>query len=831
MAARLRCRNFSGIPCGAVRWFWILSIGMSRRVSEKIGERGVQGVGSGGMGREVIGLKIIRNRTMFDAATAASLGILDISCSAIERSFRPRKGLKVCVLYIAQHLIKVPPLFPIAITKRHYEIGLMDHTPTSLLRIAEVILKGLDTFWLNQGGLKQFMLKTWDSLPVEPCKMWQEGSSQKLQSPMECFIGEGGISINRIWLRWLKSFGHLNLQMVLCMVVKGFWYVITEVLAGAIWAKPLQLMTAVAWNCFSGWCDGAGNAERKSAELKEYKNRQPCLGQIWPAHESNNNNASVGTRSGSSRSTCYSYAFALPDRCKKAAGALWKLVFDDRQREKQLQQLGGVEAFETFDFFFALSGALAKSVQNASPSPSGEELNRFIAMLFCNSIAQLDKKGGKYHHYSVARVEAEECPLETLLVVLWNLSFQFRMDEVDSRKCSLGMAMCPVPLGTPSPSGRGRVFTSQVFATLTVSNSLTLCESASSTVLAVYSHRSLLPSQPQRPAAPAATAPPQTTLAPPSTTSRRIAVHGSRLPPTTGNPAPPSAPQSIPPMKRSGGRPLDSLRHSPDLNRGWGIPRPRQNSPRGRGRGIFPLPAGIELFRFVRHPNLTGGDYAVVAILMTHYELTEQNKTVLHSEENLRRRFLLLFLLTSGISPAFPCFGKTKSKNPYDERRLLQQNKRIQKENNAPDDFPNFIREGFSVKVVASENYVTRDSGLILWDIAVGKGDCPKAGQQVTFHYIGYNESGRRIDSTYLQGSPAKVRMGTNALIPGFEEGLKDMKPGGRRRIIVPPELGPPVGPSTFFSSKQFEVFDVELLSVQDCTRRTIGFYSDVVCN
>lgn len=38
---------------------------------------------------------------------------------------------------------------------------------------------------------------------------------------------------------------------------------------------------------------------------------------------------------------------------------------------------------------------------------------------------------------------------------------------------------------------------------------------------------------------------------------------------------------------------------------------------------------------------------------------------------------------------------------------------------------------------------------------------------QVIFQYVGYNESGRRIDSTYLQGTPAKVRMGTNALIPG----------------------------------------------------------------
>lgn len=39
------------------------------------------------------------------------------------------------------------------------------------------------------------------------------------------------------------------------------------------------------------------------------------------------------------------------------------------------------------------------------------------------------------------------------------------------------------------------------------------------------------------------------------------------------------------------------------------------------------------------------------------------------------------------------------------------------------------------------------------------------------------------------------------------------MRTGGKRRVIVPPELGPPVGPSTFFSAKQFEVFDVELLA------------------
>ncbi|RVW32288.1 Peptidyl-prolyl cis-trans isomerase FKBP20-2, chloroplastic [Vitis vinifera] len=161
---------------------------------------------------------------------------------------------------------------------------------------------------------------------------------------------------------------------------------------------------------------------------------------------------------------------------------------------------------------------------------------------------------------------------------------------------------------------------------------------------------------------------------------------------------------------------------------------------------IFQLVAQLEAFFSLKKPIL----HCRSSYNLKDYR--EQKGCVLPYEENLRRRLLIFFLVSSGCFPTLSSSAKTKS---------------------------------FEVKVVTPENYITSDSGLIYRDFEVGKGDCPKAGQQVTFHYVGYNESGRRIDSSYMQGSPAKIRMGTNALVPGFEEGIRDMKPGGKRRIII----------------------------------------------
>lgn len=133
----------------------------------------------------------------------------------------------------------------------------------------------------------------------------------------------------------------------------------------------------------------------------------------------------------------------------------------------------------------------------------------------------------------------------------------------------------------------------------------------------------------------------------------------------------------------------------------------------------------------------------------------------------------------------------------------------------------------------AAKGYQITPEGLIYKDYVVGEGSSPQDGQEVVFDYTAFNEAGTRIDSSFTKGRPASARIGVGAgggLIPGFELGLLGMRPGGRRRLIVPPALGPPIGPQTFFSAKQCEVFDVQLRAVKSCRRRQVAMFSDVVC-
>jgi len=85
----------------------------------------------------------------------------------------------------------------------------------------------------------------------------------------------------------------------------------------------------------------------------------------------------------------------------------------------------------------------------------------------------------------------------------------------------------------------------------------------------------------------------------------------------------------------------------------------------------------------------------------------------------------------------------------------------------------------------------TTPSGLKYENLAVGEGDeATGLGCTAIVHYTGWLEDGSKFDSSHDHGEPFSFPMECQYVIPGWDEGVKGMRVGGRRVLIVPPELG-----------------------------------------
>jgi len=95
-----------------------------------------------------------------------------------------------------------------------------------------------------------------------------------------------------------------------------------------------------------------------------------------------------------------------------------------------------------------------------------------------------------------------------------------------------------------------------------------------------------------------------------------------------------------------------------------------------------------------------------------------------------------------------------------------------------------------SAEQKGGEKMVKTPSGLQYEDLVPGSGDSPKQGKKVTVHYTGWLTNGTKFDSSVDKNEPFTFVIGAGQVIPGWDEGVLSMKIGGKRKLVIPPELG-----------------------------------------
>lgn len=129
---------------------------------------------------------------------------------------------------------------------------------------------------------------------------------------------------------------------------------------------------------------------------------------------------------------------------------------------------------------------------------------------------------------------------------------------------------------------------------------------------------------------------------------------------------------------------------------------------------------------------------------------------------------------------------------------------------------------GLGPSFECADELKTAASGLAFCDAVVGSGAAPSKGQTIQAHYTGRLENGRVFDSSYERGSPLKFKVGVRQVIAGWDEGILGdggdvpaMKVGGRRRLVIPSELGYGArGAGGVIPPNATLYFDVELVAV-----------------
>jgi peptidylprolyl isomerase len=105
---------------------------------------------------------------------------------------------------------------------------------------------------------------------------------------------------------------------------------------------------------------------------------------------------------------------------------------------------------------------------------------------------------------------------------------------------------------------------------------------------------------------------------------------------------------------------------------------------------------------------------------------------------------------------------------------------------------------------------------LVIKEIEEGTGPEAKAGDEVTVQYVGVNyKTGKEFDASWDRGEPFSFKLGAGMVIPGWDKGVEGMKVGGRRELIIPPNLAyGPEGSPPAIGPNETLIFVIDLLKV-----------------